>query len=433
MLTAIHLLGRSQALRIVLVEKSRELGAGAAYSTDNPDHLLNVRASNMSAFPDDPDHFTRWLTLHGGRQDLSDPGCFAPRRLYRDYLAGQLASALATGRLVRVEAEALAATESDARRRRRPAYGGARDGRRRRPGDRQRRPEPAARPMAAGRLGLGARRAGGTRRRRGDRRHGAYHGGSRPNPPACGASGSHHGSVPAWPAAAGPSHGAARGAFRRRDPLRGAVDRAHGLDAVARQRIEAEGGDWRSLVDGLRPHTRALWQHLPLDQRRRFLRHARAFWDCHRHRVAPEAARRLEEARATGQLGIVAAHVARFEPLGEGVDVHLVARGTGREKTIRADAVYECRGRATDVTASSNPILQAVLRSGLARPDPLGLGLDVAADNALVGAGGVASRRMFAVGPVTSGVYWEVVAIPDIRTQAAALAERLAGADQGGI
>ena len=48
--------------RVTLIEKRSEVGRGLAYHTGNPDHLLNVRAANMSALPDDPDHFWRWLS-----------------------------------------------------------------------------------------------------------------------------------------------------------------------------------------------------------------------------------------------------------------------------------------------------------------------------------------------------------------------------------
>ena len=61
-LLAVHLLRhRPEGLIVTLVERRPELGAGIAYATRHPDHLLNVRASNMSAFPDDPGHFSRWL------------------------------------------------------------------------------------------------------------------------------------------------------------------------------------------------------------------------------------------------------------------------------------------------------------------------------------------------------------------------------------
>jgi uncharacterized NAD(P)/FAD-binding protein YdhS len=65
-LLALHLLrGPDRRFEVTIIERRAELGAGVAYATNHPDHLLNVRASNMSAFPDDPGHFVRWLA---GRQ-----------------------------------------------------------------------------------------------------------------------------------------------------------------------------------------------------------------------------------------------------------------------------------------------------------------------------------------------------------------------------
>ena len=43
--------------RVTLIEKREAVGRGMAYSTAQPGHLLNVRATNMSAFADDPLHF----------------------------------------------------------------------------------------------------------------------------------------------------------------------------------------------------------------------------------------------------------------------------------------------------------------------------------------------------------------------------------------
>jgi uncharacterized NAD(P)/FAD-binding protein YdhS len=61
-LVALHLLWRcGRNDRVYLVERPPRFGVGLAYSTGNPRHLLNVRADNMSAFADEPDHFARWL------------------------------------------------------------------------------------------------------------------------------------------------------------------------------------------------------------------------------------------------------------------------------------------------------------------------------------------------------------------------------------
>ena len=63
------------------------MGGGVAFSTPYKSHLLNVPASGMSAFADDPEHFARWLDRRGhagGRDD------FVPRQFYRHYLRDTL-------------------------------------------------------------------------------------------------------------------------------------------------------------------------------------------------------------------------------------------------------------------------------------------------------------------------------------------------------
>ena len=61
-LLAVHLLRHCRPSdRIYLIESRAGFGRGLAYSTTNPNHLLNVRAGNMSAFPDRADHFVAWL------------------------------------------------------------------------------------------------------------------------------------------------------------------------------------------------------------------------------------------------------------------------------------------------------------------------------------------------------------------------------------
>lgn len=72
-------------LSIDMYDRSGAFGRGIAYSTPHLCHLLNVRASNMSALADTPDDFTRWAATHGyGSTD------FVPRKLYGDYLTTHL-------------------------------------------------------------------------------------------------------------------------------------------------------------------------------------------------------------------------------------------------------------------------------------------------------------------------------------------------------
>jgi uncharacterized NAD(P)/FAD-binding protein YdhS len=71
------------------------------------------------------------------------------------------------------------------------------------------------------------------------------------------------------------------------------------------------------------------------------------------------------------------------------------------------------------------PLLKQMLGTGLARADALRLGLDVSVAGALVDRGGSAASDLFALGPITKGAFWEIVAVPDLRLACEAMAKRL--------
>jgi len=85
-----------------------------------------------------------------------------------------------------------------------------------------------------------------------------------------------------------------------------------------------------------------------------------------------------------------------------------------------------------DYARIDSPLVRDLLAQGMARPDPLNLGLDVTTDSAVINRWGVPSRQIYALGPVTRGLFWEITSVPDIREQcwkvAALIGERF-GAD----
>lgn len=432
-LLACHLLRQEAAdLEVTLVEKRSEVGRGIAYCTANPDHLLNVRAANMSAFPDQPDHFWRWLCARqdGGAvtwQPCGDPFCFVPRRIYGDYVASLIAPTLSDGqgRLEVVHGECVFVGSAGA---------GVRI-----------------------ELADGARLCGdfavlATGHETSGNRAGCY--------------------VDPWtvPAEAGVKRDAAvlilgtgltmidyvlslilaghsgpivalsrRGlmpnAHRPVQPL--VIDEADipvgaGVTAILRwlrklSHQQAQmGSDWRSVVDGIRPFTQKIWQRLSPTERRSFLEHARAWWDVHRHRMAPEVEGRISAVVASGLLTVIAGKVCAIDPSDGGALVRYRKRGAAATEVIQVDKIVDCRGIGATPLKVNNPALCSMLERGLARLDPLRIGIDVTSDCALVDQFGTPSERLFAVGPLTRAAFWEVVAVPDIRNQCAALAKRLA-------
>jgi uncharacterized NAD(P)/FAD-binding protein YdhS len=198
----------------------------------------------------------------------------------------------------------------------------------------------------------------------------------------------------------------------------------HWLRARARDEMQS-GGDWRSVVDGLRPHVQALWRAMPNKSRRRFLEHARPWWDTHRHRMAPEVEAKIRALRESGQLRILAGHSLEVNAKRDGASVSIRPRASEGEVHLEVSRIVSCRGLTSDPRRSSNPLVAQLVAEGYARADPLGIGLDVDNDCALVDASGRASERIFAVGPMSQAAFWESIAVPDIRLQAASLALRL--------
>src|ERR1700740_687347 len=77
--------------------------------------------------------------------------------------------------------------------------------------------------------------------------------------------------------------------------------------------------------------------------------------------------------------------------------------------------------------AKHRQLVQAPLRTGMARPDPLQLGFDVTIEGALLTRCGTPSRWLFAVEPLTKGAAWEITAVPDLRMQCRDVARGLGG------
>ena len=79
---------------------------------------------------------------------------------------------------------------------------------------------------------------------------------------------------------------------------------------------------------------------------------------------------------------------------------------------------FNCTGPLGSIARSGDGVIQALFAAGLARPNRLGMGIEVDEQFRIEGA-----PRAWALGPLTKGALWEIVAVPDIRGQVADVAE----------
>lgn len=415
---------RSAGFRVMIVDPAERLGHGLAYGTASASHLLNARARSMSAIEDEPAHFTEWLAAATG-QGGPLPNVYAERRLYGRYLEDSLrryAPGTGDGRLMHLRGIVTEVAETDDGVRVELADGAAAVGQAAiiavGHGLRAGPPEPALAPAAGDVLILGTGL----------------------------------GMVDAVLDLLDAGHAGSIVALSRR----GLSPQPHGPRAVARLdaagiplgahlshlmrwlRAEARAGEaagfaWADVIDALRPHVPAIWAGLPLAARRRFLRHARPWWDTHRHRMAPEVAARIAAARESGRLRVLAGRVVERSDAPDGIAVTWRARGTAELHSRRFAAVIDCTGPRA-VPAAEERLMATLIRSGVARTDPLGVGIEVTCDLApLRRSWRPPSGRLLAVGPVTAPLAWETYAVPEIRAQCAHAARILAETIDPGV
>jgi len=90
LLVAINLLRKSDSCEVTITEPNEKLGLGLAYSTSDPDHLLNVPAGRMSGLVEEPKSLCEWAGV--------DENDFISRRKFGEYLDFLLQRELKSGK-----------------------------------------------------------------------------------------------------------------------------------------------------------------------------------------------------------------------------------------------------------------------------------------------------------------------------------------------
>jgi uncharacterized NAD(P)/FAD-binding protein YdhS len=413
-------------LRLTLIETRPEPAKGVAYSTTCPLHLLNVRAGQMSAWPDRPDDLVQWVRQ---RQPHADPRDFIQRSLFGEYAGETFARAVgerpATVSFEHVRARCIRLV---------PRSG----------------------------VGVDLHLDNGTQLHA-DRAVLAL--GNLPPSDWLGASGRQRylndpwsgiSTIPSdqpvfligtgltmvdvvlelmWRKHNGPVHAVSRHGFLPQshlvDPkpaqaeyrpaeLMGSVRQAVGVIRRITHR-----DDWQGGIDALRPHSVAIWQSWPISEQQRFLRHARAHWDIHRHRIAPQVAESIRQQIGEGRLTVQAGRIQSIRDDQDGATVTIRLRGGG-EETRQVGCVVNCSGPNADLIRSGDQMLQGLLREGHIVADELRQGAVTAENGELVDAGGKPSDVLFTLGTLRKPAMWESIAVPELRVQAEMLARHLA-------
>lgn len=424
-------------LQIMLIERAPKFARGFAYSTNSPMHLLNVPAGKMSAFPNDSEHFLKWAQ---NRDPNIKSETFVPRMLYGEYLETVLYEAEANksteikfkrlndeaalieplpndlGAIVHLQSGIQLPTNFIVL-----AVGNYLP---RNPGVTQtsfyKSKKYVRDPWSANSLSMISPDAPvlliGTGLTMIDKAIELKCRGHRGTIYSI----SRHGLLPQ-------PHNLdikqLKIDFEFKEPL--SIKSLLKLIRQEVKSIERAGGNWRQVIDTLRPHVQRLWSLLPSSEKERFFRHVRPYWDIHRHRMPPQVATVINSMLESKQLLVYTGRIKNYEEKGNHVNVIIQERNSPNLTTIQVSRVINCTGSEVDFCQVQDPLIISLLEQGLIVPDKLSLGLEANSQGALKDKYGNTSKTLYTLGPPLKGRLWETTAVPEIREQAFSLGEEI--------
>jgi uncharacterized NAD(P)/FAD-binding protein YdhS len=425
-LTAYHLIRRGARARVIIIDPHAKLGLGLAYSTPSHHHLLNVPAGKISALPDQPHHFLDWLKKN--YDPTMTEADFAPRAVFGRYIKSLLKTVpnldrrqtavlgchvaceqatldLADGTKIVADAVVLATGNFD--------------------------PAPLR--------GVAEETASN-----GTYRHSAWEDSTYANlspdaPVALIGSGltavdvllrlrevGHRGQIISIS-----RHGVFPHRHASYTPLKNSVI-ARTPPATVRELLSAvhhaikAGKEWRAVIDSLRGRINELSMALPLTEQKRFRRHLQRRWDVVRHRMAPPIADQIDAELEAGTLTRLRGSLRAVLPCPSGAQVQLRA-SHGNVKEVTVAHVINCTGPNMNYRRVGSPLLNSLFAQGSIVAGPHGAGLWTSETGAVRDQNGSYSNVLFHVGPGRQGTLLESIAVPELRQQAAEMAELLAG------
>jgi len=415
--------------RLVLIGSQPRPARGVAYETSCEANLLNVRAGNMSAFPEDQNHFTRWLAKH---LPGSSTTTFAPRKLYGDYLLNIFMKLrkysdkieyvnnkaieltrqddlwfiqLENGNVIAAQAVVLALGNlllpDD------PIdFRSVKFRYHRNPWSSEITQDlPTDAPVLL--IGTGLTMVDVALSLRDAGHRGVIHAISR------------HGRLPQTHKICQP-----RPLKNIPEDLHSPASALHWIRKEIKKAEEA-GDSWRTVVDSLRPHIATIWQRWNLRQRKSFLRHARNLWDTHRHRMAPQVSEQIGILIEDRTLIIHRGMLISAHSYNQEASVFWKDKDTNQAKILNVARIINCTGPSRDMKKVQSTLIRTLLASGWISPDPLRLGLETDSEGRLLDKNGNASPHLFTLGPPRIAGLWESIAIPEIRMQARELVKVL--------
>lgn len=172
-----------------------------------------------------------------------------------------------------------------------------------------------------------------------------------------------------------------------------------------------------SVIDVMRPYLQELWCRLSLSDKHQFLRHLRHKWGVARHRAPAQSMAIIERLLREARLTVIKGRIFDIKTRENGFELSFFDRKNA-PKTLYTDILINCTGPESNLEKLDSPLIKQLLKDGIIAVDGLKYGLNASKK-------GEISKNIYALGPLLKGILWESTAVPEIRVQAQNLAAKI--------
>ena len=183
------------------------------------------------------------------------------------------------------------------------------------------------------------------------------------------------------------------------------------------------GQSGETVVDAIRAKTQEIWKNLSLVDKKKFMAHLRHLWGVARHRLPAEVHEGMKNMIREKKLEVIAGRIQKIRECEKGIEVIAQSRKDQTEFILNVSRVINCTGPQTDIRKQNSKLYDSLLKKGMVRPDEMNLGIDASDNYEIIKSDNTVNKSLFAIGSLLKGKLWESTAVPELRIQAARVAD----------
>lgn len=174
-----------------------------------------------------------------------------------------------------------------------------------------------------------------------------------------------------------------------------------------------------SVIDALRPRLQQLWLAFSLEDKKQFLRHLRHKWGVARHRCSPISMNVINDLIKMNRLSVIKGRIFDIKSMESELEIHFLDQNQAK-MSLNTSILINCTGPESNFEKIESVLITQLLKDGIIEVDDLKYGIKADSD-------GKIRDNVFTLGPPLKGILWESTAVPEIRVQAKSLARIIVG------